>query len=192
MQKAGMVSSVPDEQVQKTGRVHILNNFLFTGTITVDDATRSMSDKVMDRANTLEFVRVDLDNIPRPGGPVPFLLSASTWYSYQVTDVDARFRSQMIAMNQILQKADPGPGYQVLHEIERYLANSVGLLDPLVAFNLQVKQRTLRRVRSSAFISEMLAELQKFLADQHLERSAQRLSKMQKRLEHNGYTNFWR
>ncbi len=120
------------------------------------------------------------------------MLSASTWHSYQTTTVDTSFRSQIIAMSQILNKADLGLGYRVLHEIELYLANSVGLLDPLVAFDLQVKQRILPRVRGSIFISEMLDELQKFLVDQKLERSGQRLDEMKSRLKRDGYTNFWR
>jgi hypothetical protein len=152
-----------------------------------------MSDKVMGRANILEFFRVDLDKIPEPAEkPEPFALSASTWRSYQSTSVDTRFRAQIIAISQILNKAGPGLGYRVLHEIELYLANSAGLLSPLVAFDLQVKQRILPRVRGSGFISEMLNELQQFLVDQKLERSVQRLDDMKKRLERDGYTNFWR
>jgi hypothetical protein len=120
------------------------------------------------------------------------VLSAFTWYSYQATEVDKSFRSQIIAISQILNKADLGLGYRVLHEIELYLANSKGLLEPLVAFDLQVKQRILPRVRGSVFISEMLDELLKFLVDQKLERSAQRLDEMKSRLNRDGYTNFWR
>jgi energy-coupling factor transporter ATP-binding protein EcfA2 len=193
MQEDGTAFSVLDAQVQKTGNVQIPNNFFVTGTINVDETTQPISDKVMDRANTLEFFRVDLDKIPQPGEvPEPFVLSASTWQSYQATKFDTSFRSQIIAISQILNKADLGLGYRVLHEIELYLANSAGLLDPLMAFDLQVKQRILPRVRGSVFISEMLNELQKFLVDQKLERSEQRLDEMKSRLKRDGYTNFWR
>lgn len=193
MQEDGTALPALDRQLQVTGRVQIPSNFFVTGTINVDETTQPISDKVMDRANTLEFFRVELDKIPPPGKtPEPFLLSASTWRSYQATSVDTRFRSEIIAISQILNKADLGLGYRVLHEIELYLANSAGLLEPLVAFDLQVKQRILPRVRGSVFISEMLNELQKFLVDQKLERSVQRLDEMKKRLERDGYTNFWR
>ncbi len=193
MQEDVAAYSLLDAQVQKTGKVQIPSNFFVTGTINVDETTQPISDKVMDRANTLEFFHVDLDKIPQPGKePEPFMLSASTWRSYQTTNVDTSFRSQIIAISQILNKADLGLGYRVLHEIELYLANSAGLLDPLVAFDLQVKQRILPRVRGSAFIGEMLNELQKFLVDQKLERSERRLNEMKNRLERDGYTNFWR
>lgn len=190
MQREGV--SALDMHLQQTGGVQIPNNFFVTGTINVDETTQPISDKVMDRANTLEFFRVDLDKIPPSGRPPePFVLSASTWRSYQTTNVDTSFRSQIIAMSQILNRADLGLGYRVLHEIELYLANSAGLLDSLVAFDLQVKQRILPRVRGSIFISEMLDELQQFLVDQKLERSVQRLDEMKSRLKRDGYTNFW-
>lgn len=192
MQKDGAAASALDAYLQKTGGVHIPTNFFVTGTINVDETTQPISDKVMDRANILEFFRVDLAKIPEPGEPVPFPLSAATWRSYQTTSIDKSFRSQIIEISQILNKADLGLGYRVLHEIELYLANSAGLLDPRVAFDLQVKQRILPRVRGSVFIKGHLAELQKFLVDQNLERSAQRLGEMQSRLERDGYTNFWR
>lgn len=193
-QMRGVAFSTLEAQVREAGGVHIPNNFFVTGTINVDETTQLVSDKVMDRANTLEFFRVDLDKIPQPSekAPEPLILSASTWRSYQTTEIDTRFRAQIIAMSQILNKADLGLGYRVLHEIELYLANSAGLLDPLVAFDLQVKQRILPRVRGSLFISEMLDELQKFLVEQKLERSVQRLDEMRSRLKRDGYTNFWR
>ncbi len=193
MRGASANPSSLDAQVLKTGGVQITSNFFVTGTINVDETTQPISDKVMDRANTLEFFRVDLDKIPMPGKvPAPMGLSASVWRSYQASSLDTSFRPQIVAISQILNKADLGLGYRVLHEIELYLANSAGLLYPLDAFDLQVKQRILPRVRGSELISAMLNELQKFLTDQKLERSAQRLDEMKNRLKRDGYTTFWR
>ncbi len=124
------------------------DNLFFTGTINVDETTQSISDKVIDRANTLEFFNVD--------------------------------------------KADLGLGYRVLHEIEVYLANSKELLAPLVAFDLQVKQRILPRIRGNEAISDMIKELQNYCKQNKLERSQKRLQEMEKRLKRDGYTNFWR
>lgn len=193
MQGDSATSSTLETQLQKVRRVQIPTNFFVAGTINVDETTQPVSDKVMDRANTLEFFHVDLEKIPDPGEPpAPFTLSASTWRSYQATSPDTRFRPQIIEISNILHKANLGLGYRVLHEIELYLANSAGLLDPLTAFDLQVKQRILPRVRGSEFIGDMLNELQKFLTNQHLKHSAQRLDEMKSRLKRDGYTNFWR
>lgn len=179
--------------VERLAQVRIPTNLFFTGTINVDETTQPISDKVMDRANTLEFFRVDLEKIPLPvDPPEPLSISAHTWHSYRALLPDERFRPQIIAISHLLNEADLGLGYRVLREIELYLANSAGLLDPLVAFDLQVKQRILPRVRGSEVISEMVDALLTYLKDQHLVRSVQRLEEMKKRLKRDGYTSFWR
>ncbi len=169
------------------------NNLFFTGTINVDETTQSISDKVIDRANTLEFFTVDLGKIPQPTAlPDPVPLSTFTWQSYQVHTPDTAYRAQIIDISKILNKADLGLGYRVLREIELYLANSKDLLDPLTAFDLQVKQRILPRIRGTEVISGMMKELHEFLRQNKLIRSQQRLQEMRIRLERDGYTNFWR
>ena len=185
-------SSLP-EHVLSTGTVQIPSNFFVTGTVNVDETTHPISDKVMDRANILEFFQVELDKVPpRRELSVPVLLSASTWRSYQTTETDDRYRSQILAIGTILNKADLGLGYRVIREIELYLANSRNLLAPQVAFDLQVKQRILPRVRGSEAIGEMLRELHKYLVAQNLPISVARLEEMQRRLGRDGYTSFWR
>ena len=169
------------------------DNLFFTGTINVDETTQSISDKVIDRANTLEFFNVDLDKIPQPTTlPEPVPLSTYTWQSYRVSTPDTSYRTRIIEISKILNKADLGLGYRVLHEIEVYLANSKELLAPLVAFDLQVKQRILPRIRGNEAISDMIKELQNYCKQNKLERSQKRLQEMEKRLKRDGYTNFWR
>jgi energy-coupling factor transporter ATP-binding protein EcfA2 len=169
------------------------DNLFFTGTINVDETTQSLSDKVIDRANTLEFFNVDLEKIPQPTTPPdPVPLSTYTWQSYCVSTPDTSYRTQIIEISKILNKADLGLGYRVLHEIEVYLANSKELLAPLAAFDLQVKQRILPRIRGNEAISDMIKELQNYFKQNKLERSQKRLQEMEKRLKRDGYTNFWR
>jgi energy-coupling factor transporter ATP-binding protein EcfA2 len=175
-------------------RLHLPTNLFFTGTINVDETTQPISDKVIDRANTLEFFNVDLKKIPPPAElPPPIALSTFTWQSYQVATPDTSFREQIIEISTILNKADLGLGYRVLHEIELYLANSKNLLDdPTVAFDLQVKQRILPRVRGPQFISGAIDDLLTFMKRNKLPRSEQRLNEMKNRLKRDGYTSFWR
>jgi hypothetical protein len=79
-----------------------------------------------------------------------------------------------------------------LREIELYLANSKQLLKPEVAFDLQVKQRILPRVRGTEAILPALDRLSTFLKSYKLIRSEKRLDEMKARLKRDGYTNFWR
>ena len=168
-------------------------NLLFTGTINVDETTQPISDKVIDRANTIEFFAVDLGKIPeRRPEPAVIPISSLTWRSYQAKRPVESYRSQIVEIGAMLNKADMGLGYRVLREIELYLANSENLLSPEVAFDLQVKQRILPRVRGTEAIKGVLDEFLAFTKQNGLPRSEQRLSEMKFRLKRDGYTNFWR
>jgi len=179
--------------VHTADRVLISPNLLFTGTINVDETTQPLSDKVIDRANTIEFFAVELDKIPeRKPLPDPIDVTAATWQSYINHEPDTTFRAHVIEIGKILNKADLGLGYRVMRDIELYLANSKNLLRPEVAFDLQVKQRILPRVRGTEAILPVLDELVTFMKRNKLTRSENRLDEMKVRLKRDGYTNFWR
>lgn len=174
-------------------RILVPPNLLFTGTINVDETTQPLSDKVLDRANTIEFFAVELDKIPeREPLPDPIVVSAATWSSYITREPNTAYRTQIIEIGKILNKADLGLGYRILRDIELYLANSKNLLQPAVAFDLQVKQRILPRVRGTETIRPVLDELTTFMKRNNLTRSEKRLDEMKVRLKRDGYTNFWR
>lgn len=168
-------------------------NLLFTGTINVDETTQPLSDKVIDRANTLEFFDVDLEKVP-PRRPTPDVVTVSTtlWQRYRTTEPNASYRSHIVDIGKILNKAGLGLGYRVLREIELYLANSHGLLDLDTAFDLQVKQRILPRVRGTLTVRDTLRELTDYMKQHGLMRSTTRLQEMEGRLNRDGYTSFWR
>ncbi len=168
-------------------------NLLFTGTINVDETTQPLSDKVIDRANTIEFFSVELDKIPeRQPLPDQITISTSAWCSYFAHKPDATYRSHIVEIGKILNKADLGLGYRILRDIELYLANSKDLLSSSVAFDLQVKQRILPRVRGTEAIRPVLDELSTLMKKCQLTRSEKRLEEMKFRLKRDGYTSFWR
>src|SRR5260370_40160089 len=112
--KIHLVSERVQTQMQKQGKsldipssVIIPPNLLFTGTINVDETTQPLSDKVIDRANTIEFFAVELDKIPeRKPLPDPITVSAVMWQSYITREPDTTYRTQIIAIVKILNKAD--------------------------------------------------------------------------------------
>ena len=179
--------------VERERVVIVPPNLLFTGTVNVDETTQPLSDKVIDRANTIEFFDVALDKVPqRQPAPDPVHLSATSWFSYVVPQPDTSYRAGIIEISKILNRAGLGLGYRVLREIELYLANAAGLLKPEVAFDLQIKQRILPRVRGTAAIQAMLSDLLTYMKQHNLSRSASRLDEMGSRLKRDGYTSFWR
>lgn len=176
-----------------TPYIKIPTNLFIAGTINVDETTQSLSDKVLDRANTIEFFEVDLDKIPkRTQVPKPILVTIADWYSHKALEADDSYRSQIIEIAKILNKANLGIGYRIVRDIEQYLANSKNLLDSEIAFDLQIKQRVLPHIRGTRAIEEHLKELLNFLEAKNLSRSAKRLSEMSVRLNRDGYVNFWR
>ena len=195
-----LYSKATQEKLHKQGKemVHervviVPPNLLFTGTVNVDETTQPLSDKVIDRANTIEFFEVELDKVPqRRPPPDPVHISAPVWHSYAVQEPDTAFRPRIVELGKILNEAGLGLGYRVLREVELYLANSTGLLKPEVAFDLQVKQRILPRVRGTQVIQPMLKKLSVFMKQHSLSRSVARLEEMENRLKRDGYTSFWR
>jgi 5-methylcytosine-specific restriction endonuclease McrBC GTP-binding regulatory subunit McrB len=176
-----------------SAEINLPDNLIFTGTINVDETTQPISDKVIDRANTIEFFNVDLNHIPEPEDPgEPLLITNSAWQSYRATSPDTRYHSLIVEIDKILKQADMGLGYRIVNEIELYVANSQGLLDPLVAFDLQCKQRILPRIHGPEFIEGMLIDLITFSKKNKLVRTEKRLQEMKNRLKRDGYTNFWR
>lgn len=190
-----LVAQHGHDKLAVSQQVSIPANLLFIGTINVDETTQMLSDKVIDRANTIEFFEVDLDKIPEPKAlPELVDLSSVGWSSYQSRQLDKTYHDQIIEIGKILNKADLGLGYRVLKDIELYLSNSKGLLGAKVAFDLQMKQRILPRVRGSdtETTRKLLEELINFTKQQQLPRSQKRLEEMQRRLKRDGYTGFWR
>lgn len=183
---------------QQDGRVPervvlLPTNLLFTGTINVDETTQPISDKVVDRANTLEFFTVDLDKIPDRQPPSPVIeVSADLWNGFRTHEPDTQFRQQLVEIGAILNRAGMGLGYRVVREIEMYLANSHDLLPAKTAFDFQIKQRILPRVRGTLTLEKTLTDLTGFMKQNNYAHSAQRLDEMVTRLKRDGYTSFWR
>ena len=174
-------------------KVRLTRNLFFAGTINIDETTQNLSDKVLDRANIIEFYEVDLDRLPAhvEVSPKPILIDTTTWFSFCATEPDTSRREQIKDINVILAGMRQSVGYRVLREVELYLANSAGLLDPLIAFDLQVRQRILPRVRGDHHIQNALVALLAYCETNGLTRSAAKLSEMQERLNQDGYTSFF-
>jgi hypothetical protein len=147
----------------------------------------------MDRANTIDFFEVALDKIPHRQPAVnPITITTADWYSYKALETDDRYRPIVSEINKILNTVGLGIGYRVVKDIEQYLANSRGTLQPEVAIDLQIKQRILPHVRGTRAIAEALNALNALLEHHHLPRSVERIVEMKMRLERDGYVNFWR
>mgnify|MGYP001551498780 CR=1 FL=1 len=130
--KAGADSDV--DYIGIPPRIRVPHNLYFTGTVNIDETTYMFSPKVLDRANTIEFNRVDLHRF--------FELNPFTGLAGQ--------QKLLIKMNEILAKYELHFGYRVAGEIMRYVrgATSTGMKDS-DAFDLQIRQKVLPKFHGS-------------------------------------------
>ncbi|GCE24165.1 McrB family protein [Dictyobacter kobayashii] len=173
--------------------VAIPTNLFFVGTINVDETTQPLSDKVMDRANTIDFFDVELNKIPKKqAGVNAVTITAADWHRYKSLETDDSYRALIDAIRKELNTVGLGIGYRIVKDIEQYLANSRNILEPEAAIDLQIKQRILPHIRGTRAIADVLDRLRNRLEREHLGRSVARLNEMKVRLERDGYVNFWR
>jgi hypothetical protein len=173
--------------------VTIPTNLFFVGTINVDETTQPLSDKVMDRANTIDFFEVALDKIPQRRPTVrPVTITTADWHRYKSLETDDSYRSVVLEISKILNTVGLGIGYRVVRDIEQFLANSRAILSPEVAIDLQIKQRILPHIRGTRTIADALSALSTLFERHHFPRSVARIVEMKIRLERDGYVNFWR
>jgi len=147
-------------------------NLFIGGTLNMDETTHTVSDKVLDRAFTLEFWDVDLEKFLDGRKAPP-----------EVRDV-------LIALHGELAKVRRHFGYRTASEILAFVGHADGgpsLLDQAVF------SKVLPRLRGtdSEALRAALAKCEKICRDGTLLRCAQKLAEMRGRLVETGVTRFW-
>lgn len=197
------------------------DNINILGTVNMDDTTFSFSEKVLDRANTIEFSKVDLSaldfntreaesktldnrNFRTSYLTIKEALQENRTYVQQVN-------GKVIEINQILEQYNKHFGYRVRDEIVFYMLENHlhGILPEDVAFDYQILQKVLPKISGSdREIKLLLIDLHNYLnmtsqvvdsidyADMiNIEDSKYPKStkkiKEMLRSYENGYTSFW-
>jgi MoxR-like ATPase len=160
-------------------------NLAIIGTVNMDETTHGLSDKVLDRAFTIEFWDIDLDTYPRWGQRA---LDAQS---------EARVRAVLSDFMTALSPAKLHFGWRTVDDILNYMdtAQSMGastafadLLDAAVFSKLLPKMRGEDSDRFRHALTAASAA-----AVQHgLHRSAQRLKQLTADLDRAGSAHFWR
>lgn len=183
--------------------VTIASNVRFVGTVNVDHTTQGLSDKVIDRANVIQFEPPDLGTwLPKPQQPTAHDLSAQQFAIFCQRHSDPQLERELkpllndvLQVNQILREHYVGLGFRVFRSIEQYLAFAIGsrCFKPLsVAVDLQIKQRILPKIRGleSPALSICLQELSEFAFAKEYVHTSRKLESMRAQLER-GYVNYW-
>lgn len=157
--------------------LHIPDNIYLIGTVNMDDTTFQFSRKVLDRANTIEFSDVDLDNLFFEVNEKVESLNVSNDFlktTYLKTmDIEPEYREyakevnkKIIEINEILKKSQKQFAYRVRDEILFYLVENKksNLLDEDTAFDYQIMQKILPAINGSEqSVYKVLIDLLNFI-----------------------------
>lgn len=165
--------------------IYFSDNIIIIGTVNMDDTTFAFSEKVLDRANTIEFSRVDLNSLDFLNFELKEIqLDNENFKTSYLTIKDAinenrhfveRVNRNIIDIHEILKEYDLHFGYRLRDEIVFYMLenNKAQLLDYSVALDFQIMQKILPRISGSDYyIKETLINLFNYLNPQEEIRSS--------------------
>lgn len=150
------------------------NNLYVIGTVNMDETTYPFSKKVLDRANTIEFNRVDLGNFDflNESDPIYPLQVSNKWFEpeylhikdvyFKHKDLVERVTNELIQINNVLEKTKAHVGYRVRDEICFYMVynDKEKLLDFDLALDYCILQKILPRISGSdSAVDQLLREL---------------------------------
>ncbi|WP_339226031.1 DUF3578 domain-containing protein [Oceanobacillus sp. FSL K6-2867] len=196
------------------------SNVYIVGTVNMDETTHPFSKKVLDRANTIEFNRVQLGHLDflyeevQEKDPVKLNQEVLEANYLHLKDVFAEYpdlvrsvTEELVNINEVLQLIHGQVGYRVRDEICMYLTynQQEALMDFNQAFDHCLLQKILPRIAGSdSRVSEVLNSLIEICAFEIPEdadstvdltyakypSSTEKLLEMRRRLV-DGFTSFW-
>lgn len=177
-QKVGQ-EIITDKLVQDKD-LHIPENIYLIGTVNMDDTTFTFSRKVLDRANTIEFSDVNLENLFGESDNEDLeAININNQFlntNYLKTiDIEEEYREyakeinkKIIEINKILKKSKKQFAYRVRDEILFYMIENKKseLLDENLAFDYQIMQKILPAINGSErSIEKILVDLFNFICE---------------------------
>jgi len=198
-------------------RLTVPSNLFITGTVNIDETTYMFSAKVLDRAFTIEFNDVDLHglgraalagafggatdavslSLPRLGDTLtaPLPVGASDWTALRGL-ADGAFADVILGLHGALAPTNRHFGYRVANEIGRYMTlaamqsgGSAGALR--AALDLALLAKVLPKLHGTqAELGDLIDTLATLAHAHALPRMGQKLARMRRRLESQGFTSF--
>jgi 5-methylcytosine-specific restriction enzyme B len=164
-------------------RVQYPANLAIVGTVNMDETTVGLSDKVLDRAYTLEFWDIDVSGFP----------------GWQSTDLPAALKenvkSVLIELGKVLAPVRLHFGWRTIDDVLRYLTFHTGLSTaPADALDAVIYAKVLPKLRgdTSPRFQQALEGARGVLAAAGLKRCEQKVLSMQEDLKATGSARFWR
>ncbi len=180
-------------------RVRMPPNLYVSGTINIDEASYSLTPKLIDRANIIEFHDVDIWGEETEEYNKRLKLSISTLKGFR-KELSPKERKWVLNTLKEINDMTARYGFPISQRVRRetlsYIANSRGIYseDPeenlRIAMDLQVKQRVLTKISGAEPIRPLLEDLSGYLQG-HLPISAEKVERMLVTLDEYGFTSFY-
>lgn len=128
------------------------DNLIVIGTANIDETTRVLSDRVLDRANVIQLsteVGYEHHSARAPGSVQPWTVAFDRWRRIRSRTVPTdEFHDELVSIGTIMRDhMRIGLGVRSHLEIERYLAAASQLAQAVDAFDDQMLQRVLPKIR---------------------------------------------
>ena len=113
------------------------DNLIIVGTVNVDETTRPLSERVIDRANVLHLsVRVsERHHSPNARSEKPWHVSVAEWRKVCVDKPSSDHHEFLIDVADILRGANIGVGLRAHLELERFMANAERVIESVPALD---------------------------------------------------------
>ena len=130
-------------------RVRFPENLIIVGTVNVDETTRPLSERVIDRANVLLLSVEVSERHHQPSGqaPAPWHVGVAEFRKVRTNEPSNELHDFLVAVADILRQASIGVGLRAHIELERFVANAEGILAPEIALDWGVVQRIIPKIR---------------------------------------------
>ena len=119
-------------------------NLIIVGTVNVDETTRPLSERVIDRANVLLLSIEVSDRHHKPqraSAHAPWHVGLTEFRKVCTTQPSDEPHEFLVDVADILRQASIGVGLRAHIELERFVANAEGILDPNSALDWGIVQR---------------------------------------------------
>ena len=174
-----------DSEIDEEETLSLPENLYIVGTVNMDDTTFQFSRKVLDRANTIEFSEVNLENLFGENSEEDNLDENIEVYNdflkstyLKTIDIEDEYRDyaieinkKIIDINNILKKSQKQFAYRVRDEILFYMIENkkANLLDENEAFDYQIMQKVLPAISGSEnSVKETLVNLFNFICEKEI------------------------
>ncbi|GEM_PF-1843523 len=209
LHSAGTVQA-QDGNLSVPSSFHIPANVYFTGTVNIDESTYMFSSKVLDRANVIEFNDVNLLDYEKGGDTsgrfvlkdsdvrnvlLPGKFSSKANYSAALESTPG-IHGYLDALLNILRQYHLHFGYRVINEIAHFICHTHELINGFKleeAMDIQILQKILPKFHGTqGKLEEPLKKLLEYCDAENTRfpRSAEKLDRMIRNLEVQGYTSF--